>query len=63
MTFLTKGNVRYYPCSDFYTVGDNSTETADGISSTSYAGKIVIEEKINGKDVLEISNYAFQSCT
>ena len=58
----TSGNVKYYKSGDYYTVGDNSTTNADGITDTSYSGEITIEEKIQGKDVIEISRFAFINC-
>ena len=62
MTFEVIENVKYYLNNSFYTVGNNATNAADGITNISYTGEITIYEKIQGKDVLEISKYAFQSC-
>ena len=59
---VNKSYVRYFLNGSFYTVGDNSTTKADGIADTSYSGEIVIEDRINGKEVLEIAKYAFQRC-
>ena len=56
-------NVKYFRCGDFYTVGDNTTTSVDGITDQSFNGEIVIEERIKGKRVIEISQYAFQSCS
>ena len=62
MSEVNKSHVRYFLSGSFYTVGNNTTEKADGITDASYSGEIIIEDKINGKEVLEISKYAFQSC-
>ena len=62
MSVITKNYVNYYPIDGYFVVGDNSTSNADGINDTSYSGEIVIEEKINGKEVLEISKNAFSYC-
>lgn len=62
MTIKTLGNVRYFLNGVFYTVGDNSTTIADGIADASYSGEIVIEDRINGKEVLEIAQQAFNGC-
>ena len=62
MSFRTIDNVNYYTENNYVTVGDNATEKADGIVSTSYKGPIVIREKINRKKVLYISQYAFYNC-
>jgi hypothetical protein len=55
-------NVKYYLNNSFYTVGDNVSFTATGISSDTYSGEIVIEDRIGGIPVLEIGQYAFYSC-
>ena len=62
MSSVTKNRVIYYPASsgEYYFVGNNATRNTDGINDTSFTGAIVIEEKINGKSVLEIAQYAFQ---
>ena len=63
MNPLTIGNVNYYLVGDHYNVGDNSTSKSDGINSTLFKGEIVIQEKVEEKDVLEISHNAFESCS
>lgn len=61
MSKETIDNVNYFEKDDFYIVGDNiSSQT--GIASSSYAGEITIQEKVNGKSVKEISRYAFDYC-
>ena len=62
MTYVTLKKVNYYQNSDFYTVGNNETSVADGIEDKSYSGEIIIEEKIKGKTIIEISQYAFKDC-
>ena len=63
MSYETINHVNYYLSSskDFYFVGDNTTSShiGDGITPTSYEGEIVIEERVKGKKVLEIAQYAF----
>ena len=63
MNEVNKSCVRYFLSGSFYTVGNNATKNADGITDASYSGEIFIEDKINGKEVLEISQYAFQACS
>ena len=36
MTFETSGYVKYYPRDNYYIVGDNSTNEANGITDISY---------------------------
>ena len=62
MSEVKKNYVRYFLSGSFYTVGNNETSSADGITDASYTGEITIEDKINGKEVLEISQRAFESC-
>ena len=62
MPFVTVGVVKYYPKDDYFIVGDNSSETASGITDTSYSGEITIDENVQGKQVKEISQYAFYQC-
>ena len=62
MNPVEKNYVKYYPVDGHFVVGDNSTTIADGITDTSYSGEIVIEDKINNKEVKEISQYAFIDC-
>lgn len=62
MTFETIGVVKYFPVNNYYTVGNNETEVADGITDTSYEGEIIIHARIKCKPVLEISKYAFYNC-
>ena len=62
MSEVSKNHVRYFLSGNFYTVGNNETENSDGITDTSYSGEIIIEDEINGKEVLEISQYSFRSC-
>ena len=61
MSEVKKNYVRYFLSGNFYTVGNNKTTSVDGITDASYSGEIIIEERINGKEVLEIAQYAFQS--
>ena len=49
-------SVRYFLCGGSYIVGDNSTSSADGISSTTYSGEITIEDRVNGTAVTEMLN-------
>lgn len=63
MTYELIGNVKYYKKDNYYIVGDNSTTSGNGISSTSYQGKIVILEKVKGLDVLEVGKYSFDCCS
>ena len=62
MCFATLNNINYFLKDGFLTVGDNSTEKADGITDASYSGEVVIEEKIRGKEVLGIAQCAFDGC-
>lgn len=59
---ITLNNVQYYAMDNYYIVGDNSTSSADGISSKTFTGEITVAEKVNGKSVLEIAQYAFDGC-
>ena len=63
MPHETIGRVNYFLSGDYYFVGDNTSRLNDGISDTSYTGPIVIRPEINGKKVIEISKYAFISCS
>ena len=63
MGFQTIDNINYYTESSYITVGDNSTNKADGISSVNHQGPIVIREKVQRKRVLYISQYAFYNCS
>lgn len=62
MSAIPKNHVNYYPIDGYFVVGDNKTSVADGITDTSYSDEITIEDKINGKEVLGVSQYAFISC-
>ena len=62
MVFRTIDNVNYYTKDNYITVGDNSTNIADGITSVDYKGIIIIREKVDRKKVLCISKYAFFKC-
>jgi hypothetical protein len=62
MSSVVDGYVKYYPSGQYYIVGDNTTTSGNGITQTSYSGEIVIKEFINGKEVVEIGQYAFTSC-
>ena len=42
MGFQTIDNVNYYAENNYITVGDNSTNITDGISSVDYKGAIVL---------------------
>ena len=61
MSYETINHVKYFLSSskDFYLVGDNTTTSGNALTPTSYEGEIVIEEKIKGKKVIEIAQYAF----
>ena len=55
--------VKYYlQNNEYYIVGDNSTNDANGITDQSYNGEIVIPEKIKNKEIRKIGQYAFSSC-
>jgi hypothetical protein len=62
MSSVVDGYVKYYPSGQYYIVGDNKTTYGNGITQSSYSGEIVIKEFINGKEVIEIGQYAFTSC-
>ena len=62
MSIVTVDHVKYYPKNDYYLVGNNETTIADGINDTSFSGEITIQAKIKGKEVKEISQYAFSKC-
>ena len=62
MSFKTVDYVKYFLSDSSYTVGDNSTLNVDGINDTSYEGEIVIKEKIEGKEVVEIAQYSLAYC-
>lgn len=57
------GEVKYYLLNNsYYIVGDNSTNDANGITSQSYEGEIVIPAKIKNKKIREIGQRAFNRC-
>ena len=63
MTYEIRNNVKYYLRKDqYYIVGDNSTTEANGITSKSYYGEIVIPEKYKKKEIREIGQSAFLNC-
>ena len=59
MSVVIKNRVKYYRNGDYFVVGNNKTDQADGITDASYTGEIVIEDIIKGKEVLEVSKNAF----
>jgi hypothetical protein len=61
MSFVTVGVVKYYSFGDYFVVGDNETFQS-GITNPSYSGEIVIQERIEGKEVREIGYEAFRNC-
>ena len=61
MTFVS-GVVKYYTKNDYLIVGDNETEQT-GITDPSYSGEVVIQERVDGKEVKEIGQKAFFRCT
>jgi hypothetical protein len=60
MSSVTISNVVYYLNGSSYVVGNGATN--GGISDPSYSGEITIQERVNGKDVTEISKKAFNTC-
>ena len=62
MSIVTVDHVKYYPKNDYYLVGNNGTNIADGITDKLFSGEITIQAKIKGKEVKEISQHAFRKC-
>ena len=62
MTYTTVNGVKYYSKGNYYIVGDNSSNYANGILDKNFEGEITIFDNINGKRVLELGQYAFSDC-
>jgi len=62
MAFVISGVVKYYNKNDYLIVGDNVTLNS-GITDPSYSGEVVIQERVDGKEVKEIGYYAFFNST
>ena len=62
MTAEVINHVKYYQYGDYYIVGNNSTSNGNGIDDLKFSGEIIIEPKVNGKDVIEVGKYAFREC-
>ena len=62
MAFVISGVVKYYTKNDYLIVGDNATDNS-GITDPYYSGEVVIQERVDGKEVKEIGYRAFLNCT
>ena len=63
MSFELNGVVKYFlQNNNYYIVGDNTTNIANGITNKGYSGEIIIPEKIKNKEIREIGQYAFYEC-
>ena len=63
MTFEVEGFVKYYlKNNEYYVVGNNSSNDANGITDKEYYGEIVIPGKIRNKEIREIAQDAFSWC-
>ena len=63
MSCQTQNEIRYcLQDNQYYIVGDNSPTEANGITSKSYYGEIIIPEKYKKKEIREIGERAFTNC-
>ena len=56
MAFVISGVVKYYNKNDYLIVGDNVTLNS-GITDPSYSGEVVIQERVDRKEVKEIGSF------